>query len=106
MDKKIAFIKYGSFSHTNASVSAMLRQHFADYELEVIDVPELLGRSQAASIFNVLSILKYYGGDILKRRRSFRQCNFRTPYMFARIKERMQKRLGRNLSSYVFSLPL
>ena len=103
MPKKIAFIKFGLFSHTNASVSAMLHQHFAEYELEVIDIVELLGRDEAAQILNALQILKYYGRDLLRRRHSFRACHFRTPYMFARIRKRMQQRLGRNVSSYVFS---
>jgi hypothetical protein len=103
MPKKVAFIKIGSFSHINASVGTMLRQHFAECEVEVIDVEELLGRNQAAELCDAFHILKYYGFDILRRRRSFQECNYRTPYMFARIRGLVQKRLGRNLSPYAFS---
>ena len=103
MAKKIAFIKFGPFSHTNARVSAMLSQSFAEYEVEVIDVGELLGRNQASEFFNLCHILKYYGRDILHRRRTLEECNFRTPYMFGRIRKLMQKRLGRARAPYVFS---
>jgi glycosyltransferase involved in cell wall biosynthesis len=103
MPKKIAFIKLGSFSQINASVGTMLSRHFPEYEVEVTDVEDLLGRNRTAELFNSLHILKYYGRDILRRRRSFQECYYRTPYMFARIGWLVQKRLGRNLSSYAFS---
>ena len=103
MPKKIAFVKLGSFSHINASVGAILRQQFSGYEVEVIDVNEVLGRNEITAFFNALNVLKYYGRDIQCRRRTFRECKYRTPYMFARIRTRMQKRLGRDLSSYAFS---
>jgi glycosyltransferase involved in cell wall biosynthesis len=103
MPKKIAFIKFGGFSHTNASVIAALRQYFPEYEVEVVDVAELLGHNHTAEFFNAVHMLKYYGRDLLSGRRSFKACYFRTPHMFARIKRQMRKRLGPDLSRYVFS---
>jgi glycosyltransferase involved in cell wall biosynthesis len=103
MTKKIAFIKFGDFSHVNARVGPSLRQYFPEYELEVIDVMELLGRNRAARFFNSLHILRYYGSDLLSGRRSFETCYFRTPYMFHRIRNRMRQRLDRNLARYAFS---
>jgi glycosyltransferase involved in cell wall biosynthesis len=104
MLKKIALIKFGFFSHTNASLSAVLHEQFPQYGVEIIDVGELLGSHLTTELLNALDMLKYYGHDILYRRRSFQECNFRTPYMFARVREQMKKHLGRNLSSYAFSL--
>ena len=103
MPKKIAFIKFGAFSHTNARVGAALRKYFPEYELEVIDVMELLGRNRAALFLNALQIIQHYGSDLLRGHHSFAACYFRTPYMFARIRSRIRKRLGRDLSRYAFS---
>lgn len=103
MSRKIAFLKWGTFSHINASVSVMLRQHFLEYEVQVIDVTELLPRNHTAKLSDAFQILKYYGRDILRRRRSFAECKFRTPYMFAQIKKQVQKRLSRDLSHFAFS---
>jgi glycosyltransferase involved in cell wall biosynthesis len=36
--KQVLFVKYGSFSHVNGKVEAMLRQQFPDYVVEVVDV--------------------------------------------------------------------
>lgn len=100
---KIAFIKLGSFSHLNANVGAMLREQFADYQVDEIDVEDLLADRSVADVFNAGHILRYYGLDILRQRRSFADCKFRTPYMFARIAKLLQRRLGRDISRYAFS---
>ena len=34
---RIVFVKYGSFSHVNGKVEAMLRKEFPEYDLEIVD---------------------------------------------------------------------
>lgn len=37
LGKGILFVKYGSFSHVNGRVEAMLRERFPEYDMEVVD---------------------------------------------------------------------
>lgn len=38
--RSILFVKYGTFSHVNGKVEAMLRQQFPEYALDVVDVAQ------------------------------------------------------------------
>jgi glycosyltransferase involved in cell wall biosynthesis len=103
MAKKIAFIKYRSFSHINASVQTQLARVFPECELHVIDVADLFATHRGVLLWNQAHIFKTYGLDILARRRYRSECLFRTRYIFDEIKKMVRKQLPANLNDYLFS---
>lgn len=104
MRKKIAFIKEGSFSHINRPVADLLCQSFPQYEVEEIDVlSDILKRRRVALLMNWLHVLRCYGGDILRRRRTMLDSLFRTPYIFNQIKRQIDAYIRSRLSDYAFS---
>ena len=50
-NKKIAFLKWGNFSHVNDFVYILLTKEFPDYEVEVINVwPDLVNELSLVNI--------------------------------------------------------
>lgn len=102
--KRIAFIKRGRFSYINVSVGELLQEQFPEYDIEHIDLFEhVLMRNKIAMLANVLHVLRLYGWDIVRRRRTLQNCFYRTPYIFRKIKELIREHLGPRLEGYVFS---
>ena len=102
---KIAFIKRGPFSHTNTRVGEILETHFPEYEIDLIDVErDVLLCSRKVILTNLFYIFRLYGGDILRRKRTIRDCFYRTPYIFRRIKEMMEELLQFHRKDYAFSI--
>ena len=103
--RKIAFIKRGPFSHTNTRVAELLTENFPGLTVELVDMDEeLFLRSKWVVVWNVLIVLRLYGWDIFCRRRSIRECFYRTPYIFRFIKRLMETRLGPRLNEFAFSV--
>jgi glycosyltransferase involved in cell wall biosynthesis len=101
MKKKIAFIKIGHFSGTNKSVEQQLIKHFPEFEVEVIDVIDLIKKRIDLILINIFFIIKEYGMDIILRRKRFSRCFFITSYIFKKTKILISKQLTKNI--YVFS---
>src|SRR5438067_291106 len=73
--KRIAYIKRGVFSYTNIRVGELLKEQFPDYEVEHIDLLEdILLRHKHVLVANLFHILKHYGSEILRGRRSIQHC--------------------------------
>ena len=103
--KKIAFIKRGRFSYTNVRVRELLAEHFSDYELEVVDIEDdVLRGNKGIVLTNLLHVYRIYGWDILRGRRTTRDCFYRTPYIFKQIKLLMGDYLGFRRSEFGFSI--
>jgi glycosyltransferase involved in cell wall biosynthesis len=103
MRKKIAFIKKGAFSYTNLSVGQLLARCFPEYEIEPIDVAELLVANRRNRWRNYLSMVLTYTPDLISRRRRIWDCYFHTPFAFNAIKKAVQAKVGRNPSQYAFT---
>ena len=103
--KKFAFIKRGRFSYINTRVSELLAEHFPDYELEMVDVEDdVLRRNKGIVAMNVMHVFRIYGWDILRGKRTLRDCFYRTPYIFKQIKLLMGDYLGFRRSEFAFSI--
>ena len=97
--EKIAFFKISSFSHTNESVALLLRRSFRRFHVETIDVfQELINKFNPIYF---LFALKEYGTDIVYGKKDIRECIWRTPYFFRKMKTAASNRLLRN--EYAFS---
>lgn len=101
MEKKIAFIKIGHFSGTNQSVESQLIEHFQEFEVEVIDIMDLIRARIDIILINIFFIIKEYGYDIFLGKKKFSQCFFITTYIFKKIKTLVSKRISNN--KYIFS---
>ncbi len=61
-NQKLAFIKWGDFSHINASVIEMLTKSFSNFHIEVIELSDLISKKDVVVLF---CCLKEYWVDIL-----------------------------------------
>ena len=59
--KRIAFIKSGTFSHTNASVRRQLEKHFPELEIVDFEVREIVRSNFLFALKNLGSMLAAYG---------------------------------------------
>lgn len=97
--QKIAFIKAGDFSHTNASVRNLLTENFPDFDIEEVDIfSDLMSKTDALAL---LSCLKEYGSDLLLGRKSIYSSFVGTPYFFHKLRRRILHRLANQ--EYVFT---
>ena len=98
--QKVAFIKLGDFSHTNASVLKLLTTNFPDFHIEVIDIfSDLLIRKK--DVLTLFYCLREYGRDILLRRKTVSGTFLKTPYVFDKIKGATLNRLANQ--KYIFT---
>ncbi len=103
MRKKIAFIKKGIFSHTNTSVGHLLVKVFPEYEVETIDIGEIIESQRDLVWKNRASVIRHYGLDILTRKRRTWECFYHTPYIFEKVKELTQNLVGKRKEEFAFT---
>ncbi len=92
MKRKIAFCKLGSFSHTNESVEAFLRENFPDYEIEGLDLMKAIKRRPLVVLLNALLTALIYGPAVLRNRDERANFFFKTPFIW--------RQMGREISRY------
>ncbi len=97
-----AFISKGSFSHANARILKALGKEFPEIEFEPIDLDDILRENKTLCLLNVFQMFWVYRKDLLARRRSLRECFFRTPFLFAEIKRIMPSRIRSGI--HIFAL--
>lgn len=104
MRQKIAFIRKGPVPLASQFVAEVLQHHFPDYTLEIIDIKEMLAQRPDIVLINVWHTLREYGLEIVRGRKTARECFFRTPYLFHTIKEFMAHKLDTH--NYLFSFQM
>jgi glycosyltransferase involved in cell wall biosynthesis len=96
--KKIAFVKFGTFSHINERVRLELVHQFPEHPIEVIDVADLLG-AKTTKLMARWSALRDYG------LRSFWDRDWyyfdKTLYLFKQVKQALTERLRKQ--DYLFT---
>jgi glycosyltransferase involved in cell wall biosynthesis len=90
--RKIAFVKYGDFSHTNEMVFKILNREFPDFEIETIDIfSNLVSTKDLATI---LHTLKEYGRQIFDRNINIANKRLFATYVFDKFRAAIVKRLA------------
>ncbi len=79
---KIAFVRSGTFSHTNSSVRDQLARRFPEFELKDIEVRNVVRSNQAFLLRNAANMLRTYGIRELIRRGDPIDCFIQTPLAF------------------------
>ncbi len=101
--KKIAFIKRGSFSGSNAATRNQLALQFPEYDLEEIDVGlDLLKPRPHLILINWLWVWYLYGRAILTEGRPLRSCFYYTPFIARKIRHLLLKRLASRSHEFAF----
>jgi glycosyltransferase involved in cell wall biosynthesis len=88
--KKIIFVKFGKFSHTNDAVFNLLNKSFPQYDIIVFDVVEAIKDLNFTFLqLNIHGILEY-GFDIFLARKDLKVYRWRTAFFCKTIKKLMQ----------------
>ncbi len=102
--KKIAYIKRGLFSYSNARTGEQLRKHFPEYDIEEIDlVADILRNHEFIVLKNFLCIIWRYWRDLAARRQTIALAFYRTPYIFRKIRELIREKLAPRAHEFAFS---
>jgi glycosyltransferase involved in cell wall biosynthesis len=100
--KRIAFIKSGTFSHTNASVRRQLEKQFPEFEIVDFEVREIVRSSFLFALKNLGSILAAYGVRDLIKRGDPIDCFIQTPACFAFLREWFRRRISPEEFAFTF----
>lgn len=104
MAHKIAFVQKGTVPLASAHVARVLQANFPQYEVEIIDIKELLAHRKEMALVNMAHTVKEYGPAILVGKKKAKEGYFRTPYLFHQIKRLMTDKLAD--PDYVFSFQM
>lgn len=104
MSRKIAFIQKGRIPLASAQVARVLQENYPHFEVEIIDIKQLLIRRRHVTLLNLFHTLREYGVDITLGKKQAKASFFRTTYLFRKIKSIMAGVLSR--SDYVFSFQM
>ena len=85
--RKIALLKQGEFSHINQNIELILRKHFPNHHLDVVDIGELLRRHHHSLAINILYFIKEYGISFQHTLSQPRKNFYRTSYLFHQAKK-------------------
>lgn len=99
--KRIAFIKRGQWSHTNASVAALLSREFPACPVDVITLKDLEytdevvgARNVGSQLLNRCYAIKEFAGPLLSGKKRLLNCLPRTTYAFNRNRRAVAKYLS------------
>ncbi|RPI33264.1 MAG: glycosyltransferase family 1 protein [Chloroflexota bacterium] len=83
--QKVYFIRVWPSPPIAKSIEAVLRKAFPEYELEIIDIARILKKRPGILLRNTLAVVRYYGLDILRGIKTFKESFWYTPYLFNQI---------------------
>lgn len=98
-NKKFAFIKMGSFSHTNDKLLAALKEKFSDYEVDIIDVNNLIRRRDPLCL--IIAFMEY-GLKIVTGKKELMKCRSRTVYFMNKARTEIIKKLKESKYDFTF----
>ena len=101
--KQVLFVKYGSFSHVNGKVEAMLRQQFPDYVVEVVDVAlDVLASYPAQSLWLRLKTSMKRLVPLIRGRHSPWDFIFQEPKAWALISSWIMRNVDPARTAFIF----
>lgn len=100
MNDKIAFINTHKH-HINDNILNQLKRKFPDFYVENIDLVNLIKSDKKLLLVNAYKTLIEYGREIILRRKKFKECFFRTEYIFKRVKEILNDKI--NNKEFIFT---
>jgi len=104
MSEKIAYIRVWPSPAIGRSVARMLEGAFPEYQIETINITDLLRKRGGLTWRNLFHTFKEHGLASLKGRDGLRRHFFRTTYLFQQVKELVAEQL--ESEDYAFSFQL
>lgn len=102
MARKCAFVSLGEWSGTNRSLLAAIREHFAEFDVERIDVLNEMVKRRGFLAMNVVQTVREHGVKILLRGWRPGFCFYRTTYFFREISRQIRQRLESGAYDFSF----
>jgi glycosyltransferase involved in cell wall biosynthesis len=91
-NRKIAFVKYGGFSHVNELVAEILAREFPDNDIETIDVfTDLVNTKDLLTIFHTI---KDYSKELFQRTLNIGNRRLYTKHFFSKLRAAILQRLA------------
>lgn len=100
--RRIAFIKSGSFSHTNASVRAQLECRFPEFSVEEFEVRGIVTSRFGFMLRNTANMLGTYGVRDLMRRGDPIDCFIQTPVCFEFLRRWFREKISPEEFAFTF----
>lgn len=104
MPKKIAYFRIGINPITNERFTHVLEKSFPDFEVEVIDILDIVKSRKSIIFINLLYLLKEYGPYVFLSKARVRHYFFMTPYIFKLIKALASDYLTKD--DYIFTFQI
>jgi glycosyltransferase involved in cell wall biosynthesis len=104
MSKKIAFIRKSLVPLPSVKLQQALQDTFPEFQVDLFDITEILKTKKGILITNGIVTLKEYGFDTIRNKRKFKDCFFRTSYIYHKIKALMSEYL--DSEDYIFSVQM
>ena len=102
---RILFFRQGTFSHINDRVGSWMREQFPHLELVEIDIlQEVIKSSRFVVWRGAATALGTYLQRVALGDQDFRDCYYRTPYMFHAIRRLVAERYASLAASALFSI--
>jgi glycosyltransferase involved in cell wall biosynthesis len=102
--QRAAFVRIANWPAANESTYQALRAAFPEVSFDLIEINRELKGQYGLIIRNTIETARLYGPMIARRKRSFRECFFRTGYIFDQLKRLLRRRLGATAYSFTFQM--
>jgi glycosyltransferase involved in cell wall biosynthesis len=104
MRNKIAFFRTEAWPYANVKMVEVLQSIFPNHEVVVFDIYDWIKSRLDIVAINVFEVLGTYGWDMILKKKRFKQCFWRTSYIFWQIKRHAEEILSDG--SFLFSFQM
>lgn len=102
--KRIAFLRPNVWPLANTRVEAEIRKQFVDHDVDVINIKPAVAKYPGLMLINSLYTLLFYGFDIVRGKKNFKDAFWHTPCIFHAIRRMVAKQLSP--SQYLFTFQI
>lgn len=100
INNRIAFIKMGTFSHTNESVLTVLKDRFPNYTIDIIDIWDDIVK--ITSFKNFFYAFLEYGLTMFISKKRILACLVKNKYIFNKVKKDVNSKLKDKNYAFTF----
>jgi len=104
MSKPIAFFRTESWPYANVKMVEVLQRAFPNHEIQVFDFFDWIKSKPFVIARNSVEVCRAYGKEILTGKKRFKQCFWRTGYIFNQMKNHAKNIINNN--DYWFSFQM
>jgi glycosyltransferase involved in cell wall biosynthesis len=106
LKRKIVFVRIWPSPPIAVSVQKTLIESFPEYQIETIDIVELIKSHKGVILVNAFHTLREYGWNILLRKNRFKEYFYGTQYLFRQVHVILNKLLSDKQPDLAFTFQL